>query len=112
MTCVYRRRVEFELLDDSATTLSDDELNRIVKEIHSESPTLGVIMVCGRLRRMGYSVSRDRVRCSLRLSDPLSAASRLMGGLSRRQPYSVAGPNSLWHIGGYNYYLYKFVNTY
>ncbi len=65
-------------------------------------------MVCGRLRRMGYSVSRDRVRCSLRSSDPLSAASRLMGGLSRRQPYSVAGPN-LWHIGGYNYYLYKFL---
>ncbi len=38
---------------------ADDELNRIV--VHSECPTLGVIMVCGRLRRMGYSVSRDRV---------------------------------------------------
>ena len=90
------------MLDESATTLSDDELNRIVNEIHLESPTLRAVMVHGRLRTLGYQVSRDRVRSALSAADPLSVTSRWMGVLTRRQPYSVAGPNSLWHIGEYN----------
>ena len=53
----------------------------------------------GRLRNMGYRVSRERVRNAVREIDPLSSALRWTGGLSRRQPYSVAGPNSLWQIG-------------
>ena len=87
------------MLDDLPGTLPDDKLNRVVKEIHAESTMLGVAMVSGRLRTIGYRVSRERVRSALRASDPLSVASRSMVGLSRRQPYSVAGPNSLWHLG-------------
>ena len=96
---VCRRRAEFEMLDDSTSTITDAELSAIIDEIHSESPTLGITLVTGRLRSMGYQVSRERIRCALRASDPLSSALRWTGALSRRQPYSVAGPNSLWHIG-------------
>ena len=39
------------------------------------------------------------MRTSLRAVDPLSAALRWPGGLTVCRPYSVAGPNSLWHIG-------------
>ena len=87
------------MLDDLSGTLPDDELNRVVKEIHTESPMLGVAMISARLRTIGYRVSRKGIRSTLRAADPLSVASRSMVGLSRRQPYSVAGPNSLWHIG-------------
>ncbi len=91
--------MEFGILDDRGNMLTDIELNSLVKEIHSESPTMGVSMVIGKLRMNGYCVSRERVRCALRSADPLTVALRWTGGLSRRQPYSVAGPNSLWHIG-------------
>ena len=39
----------------------------------------------------GVKVTRDR--------DPIGVALRWPAGATRRQPYSVAGPNSLWHIG-------------
>ena len=87
------------MLDDSTSTITDAELSATVHAIRSESPTLGVTLVTGRLRNMGYRVSRERIRSALRASDPLSSALRWTGHLSRRQPYSVAGPNSLWHIG-------------
>ena len=55
-------------------------------------------MVCGSLRANGVKVTRERVRNVLRSTDPFG---RWPLGLVRRQPYSVAGPNSLWHIGKY-----------
>ena len=87
------------MLDDTSSTLSDDELSELIVEMHSESPTIGVSMVTGRLRAKGYRVSRERIRKALRDADPLSSALRWTGGLTKRQPYHVAGPNSLWHIG-------------
>ena len=87
------------MLDDSANMITDAELSAVIHDLRSESPTLGVTLVIGKLRSMGYKVSRERVRTTLRRADPLSSALRWAGGLSRRQPYSVAGPNSLWHIG-------------
>ena len=56
-------------------------------------------MVCGSLRAKGVKVTRDRVRNILRSTDPLGSARRWPLSTIRRQPYSVAGPNSLWHIG-------------
>ena len=45
---------------------------------------------------MEYRVTRARVRDALRSVDPINTALRWQGG---RRPYSVPGPNSLWHIG-------------
>ena len=87
------------MLDDTANMITDAELSAVIHDLRSESPALGVTLVIGRLRSMGYKVSRERFRSTLRRADPLSSALRWTGGLSRRQPYSVAGPNSLWHIG-------------
>ncbi len=56
-------------------------------------------MIIGRFRARGLKVSRDRLRRLLRESDPLSAALRWPGIATKRRPYSVAGPNSLWHFG-------------
>ena len=53
----------------------------------------------GRIHACGHHVQRERIRQALRRVDPLSAALQAPGGLTSRRPYSVPGPNSLWHIG-------------
>lgn len=78
--------------------LSDDDLLAAVREFQHDNPDVGVSMAVGLLRARGHKVTRARVRNALRLSDPLSRALR-WPGMTRRRVYSVAGPNSLWHIG-------------
>lgn len=90
-----RRRAEFGMLNEPHATIDD-------AEIASESPTLGESIVIGRLRASGYRVSRDRLRRIMRDLDPLSVVLRWPGIATRRRPYSVPGPNSLWHVGKIN----------
>ena len=95
---VYRRREEYNLLDDPSNTLNDDELKDLLREIKREHPNLGQTMILGLLRARGYCVSRARVRDAIRQIDPLSTALRWHTITHRRQ-YQVPSPNSLWHIG-------------
>ena len=44
-------------------------------------------------------VTRERVRNALHSLDPLYLIRNWPGLATRRHPYSVAGPNSLWHTG-------------
>ena len=62
-------------------------------------PYNGQTVVRGHLRSMGYYITRIRVRESIRRTDPLNTALRWGGDAHRRRPYSVPGPNSLWHLG-------------
>jgi len=87
------------LLDDPRITPTDAQLHTIVTEIKRGQPELGEVMVMGRIRSMGYKVTRDRLRQEVRSADPLFTALRWRGGLTCRRPYNVPGPNSLWHIG-------------
>lgn len=96
---IYRRRVEYNLLVDPSTSFTEDELKAAVITLRRQYPEIGETMVCGHLRSLGVRVARERVRNALRNSDPLSSALRWKGTLTRRRPYSVPGPNSLWHIG-------------
>ena len=50
------------------------------------------------LGSLGFKVTRARVREAMRASDPINTALRWRE-ITPRQPYSVPGPNSLWHIG-------------
>ena len=96
---IYRRRVQYGLVQDPASVPTDIQLRTIVREIKHGQPELGEVMVMGRVRSMGYKVTRDRLRQAIRQMDPLHTALRWRGGLTSRRPYSVPGPNSLWHIG-------------
>ena len=78
--------------------LTDEELHDMIREFQQDNPDVGVSMAIGLLRARGHRVTRARVRDALRLNDPLSRALR-WPGITRRRVYSVAGPNSLWHIG-------------
>ena len=96
---IYRRRVEFNLLIDPSRNVTDAELNSAVHTLRCEHPEIGESMVWGQLRAAGVQVTRERVRFALRRLDPLNSALRWRGTLAKRRPYSVPGPNSLWHIG-------------
>lgn len=97
---IYRRRRGFGTLDENIERqMNDDELRRFIGQVREEIPSVGESLVIGRLHSMGYRVPRERVRVAIRATDPVNTALRWRGILTSRQPYSVAGPNSLWHIG-------------
>ena len=97
---IYRRRAEFGMLNSTTSnTMSDEELRSSVREMHSSQPDLGETIIWGRLRAMGFHISRERLQRAIRVTDPLHTALRWRGNLMSRRPYSVPGPNFLWHIG-------------
>ena len=79
--------------------MSESDVTRIVGEIRLDHPTLSETMVMGRLQSMGCNVTREQVRRAIRTTDPLHTALRSPSAAVSRRPYSVPGPNFLWHIG-------------
>lgn len=95
---LHRRRTEYGMLVEPARSVTDSQLITIVNQLRRELPDVGQSLLAGRLRAMGLHVTRNRIREVVRRSDPLNTAFR-WHGLTNRRPYSVPGPNSLWHIG-------------
>lgn len=96
---IYRRRVDYELVSDPQSEISDGDLESLISDIRKDIPYSGISIMCGSLQSRGIRVTRERVRNSLRSIDPLGSALRSPTGLTNRRPYTVPGPNSLWHIG-------------
>ena len=97
-TTLYRRCKERGYCDESLQRkISDDDLIVAVRDIKSRMPDIGERIVSGHLRANGISVTRDRIRETIHLVDPLTSL-RWNPRISQRT-YSVPGPNSLWHIG-------------
>ena len=80
-------------------------LLQLVQELRRELPYCGDVLFLGRLRSMGYFVTRSRLRDVIHTIDPISTALRWRGDIHARRPYSVPGPNSLWHIGKCSSYI-------
>lgn len=79
--------------------LSDNDLDILIQNIHTQFPSFGRRMIDGYLLQMGQRVPRRRINQSY---------SRLFGPSNRhfgqrripRAPYNVPGPNRLWHHDG------------
>ena len=95
---IYRYRRDFNMINEAQQTLTDHQLRVIITELRSEIPSIGETMVMGHLRARGYNVTRERMRLTIHVTDPINTSLRWRGNLSYRRPYSVPGPNSLWHI--------------
>ena len=78
--------------------LTDAELDQRVEAIKMDMPDVGQRMVQGLLRSQGITVPQRRIRESLKRVDPINVGLRWRPRIQRK-PYSVPGPNSLWHIG-------------
>lgn len=96
---LYRRRVEYGMLDDPSELLTDEQLQVRLRLMRQEYPQFGETMAMGHLRSLGFHVSRERVRNAVRVTDPINRALISRGVLIARRPYSVPRPNSLWNIG-------------
>ena len=101
---VYRLRDKFNLSDEPDRTMTDAQLEMRVWELRRELPTFREAMVTGTLILSGHHVTRDRVRCAIHATNPINTVMRWRGQSISRRPYSVPGPNSLWHIGEMTYY--------
>ena len=102
---IFRRWQEFGMVEDHSRELNDDELRTVLTQLRRELAQLGERMVIGRLRFMGHFIARVRLHQAIRATDPISTALRWQGGLTARRPYSLPGPNSLWHSGRHMYIL-------
>ena len=98
---LYRRRIEHGMRQ-RGRSIGNDELRTLLRYMRSEFPNIGEVMVLGRLRSLGYGVTRSRVRTAIRQTDPINTALRALTGPTARRIYSVPGPNSLWHMGMFN----------
>ena len=83
---------------DTGRSLSNQELRSYIIDLRRELPQVGESMVFGRIRSEGYAVPRQQIRDAIRETDPLNTALRWRGDEIFRRPYSVSGPNALWHI--------------
>ena len=98
---VERRLQAFDIAPNNYSSISDAQLDEMVREISSLHPQCGEKNITGRLRSQGVRVQRRRIRESLHRVDPCGVESRARRVLHRRV-YCVDSPNTLWHLDGYH----------
>lgn len=92
------KRLNVELPRSRYSNISDQRLLEVVREINKEQPNSGSEEVRATLAATrGLVVHRQRVRSALTRADPVGCASR-WAQTTQRRTYSVASPNSLWHL--------------
>ncbi|KAF3857271.1 hypothetical protein F7725_009130 [Dissostichus mawsoni] len=97
---VKRRMHENGLsIKQSYSTLTDDELDNLVRSVKARTPHVGYRMMKGILTAMGHRVQWKRVSSSMHRVDSVGVLTRMarMGCVARRT-YSVQGPLHLVHI--------------
>lgn len=92
---LYRHREDLGIEPLTYATLSDENLNRVVREILQYTTNAGERYVHGSLRSRGLRIQRWRVRQSLQEIDPFGRSLRRRNAI-RRRLYSVPFPNQLW----------------
>ena len=101
---IERRLHEFGISMNAVfSSLNNDELDAIVREIVHEFPNVGYKRLIGFLRIKNVNVQQHRAREALRRVDPEGVLLRAIElNVVVRQPYHVAFPLSFWHIDGHH----------
>ena len=106
---LYRRLEEYGIPCSDYNVMLPNDLDRAVKDIKSEHPNDGEVMIQGQLVGQGIRVTRSQLRASIHRVDHENTRHRLSHVIRRRQ-YSVECPNSIWHIDGHHKLIrWKFV---
>ena len=80
----------------------EDVISGIEHELKGNGIGIGYRSMWQRLREdHELVVSRETVRCALKVIDPRGVKARQKHRLERRE-YSVPGPNFIWHMDGYD----------
>ena len=91
---LQRRAKEYGIT--SFSTITDDELDEIVRNCLEDFPRAGEVMLRGQLVSLDLRVPRQRLRESLQRTGFRNS----MPPAITRRTYSVPGPNALWHADG------------
>ena len=102
LSTIRRRMNEYGVrIRDAYSSISDQELDRIVTFVQHHNPNCGYRMMQGYLQRFGHRVQQIRVREAMARTDPDGLVNRWCHAVQRRS-YSVPTPNALWHIDGHH----------
>jgi len=99
---LYNIRQQLGVREDDGqqfSQISDTDLQEHVRAIKHIMPDAGQSMIRGTLCARGIHVPVARLQECIAVVDPVNTAMRWAGPIHRRR-YSVAAPNSLWHIDG------------
>ena len=98
LSTIQRRMSDYGLsIQQTYSTIGNDELNRLVRQCLSGFPNAGYRMVGGWLRQNGYRVQETGVRQSLHEVDPVGIANHWLHCI-RRRSYSVPSSQALWYL--------------
>jgi DNA-binding Lrp family transcriptional regulator len=114
-----RRRRELNISNEIRrySTITDNELDILMRRIKHVQPFSGESIIYELLISIGYKIQRQRIRESIHRIDPIGPAVR-WSNFVERQPYKVAGPNSLWHNDGthslirWKFIIHAFIDGY
>ena len=80
-------------------TLTDEQLQEIIKGILDEFPNCGYKRMTGFLFSHGFCVPQERIRGAMRIVDPEGVILTTMQlNTMHRRHYSVYSPLALWHV--------------
>ena len=106
---IERRMEQFGLTQSARqySSLSETEVEDIIKQLKLEFPRLGYRQVMGILRSRNIFLKREAVMNAIRKCDPIGTSLRWLTTVKRRT-YNVFSPCSLWHMDG-NHKLIRYV---
>jgi hypothetical protein len=102
---IHRHTLRYYLklnhVDYAFSTLSNADLDTLVRSFCSARPDLGLRTLIGFLRSHCLRVQKRRVIGSVRRVDGIGSVLRNRATI-RRCKYTIARPNALWHMDGHH----------
>ena len=83
------------------STISDEDLDSLVKEHKIKRPNAGIRYIRGSLRTSNLRVQRHRIVSSLGRVDMVTKVVHCNNRIKRRDYYSPR-PNAMWHLDGHH----------
>lgn len=96
-----RQKIKACGLSKEFNSLSNADLDTLIKNFKATKPNSGHRYAMGYLRQGGFQVQKKRVAHSLRRVDGLGQILRKHKAI-RRRTYTVPRPNHLWHCDGHH----------
>ena len=96
---LYRRLEEFNIDPGVFTDMAESDLDELLKNIKSENPNCGEVMVQGILIHKGIKIPREKLRAAIHRVDHENTVQRQTSVISHRT-YTSPHPNAVWHIDG------------
>ena len=100
-TTIWRKLKEAGITLERYSSISDDDLDREVRQLQMRHPHSGQVLICSLLETNRICVPQHRLRESMHRVDPEHCSSRWHQRIQRRT-YWVPGPNSLWPIDSHH----------